>query len=382
MHCTKHLLAGILFLAFTSGFSQELTQEFIDAGYTLTDLGSVNLLPSRYGGLTIRSDQPNTLYICGSANDSPGAVYTVGLVRDPTSHRITGFSGDAVLYMAAPNNDGGIFFAPNGTLLFTRYSMNELGQILPNSTYISTPLTELGIASSVGSIALVPFGYPGAGNIIIASYNAAIVYNVPFTIDGTGLYVFTAPTSEVNINEMASGPEGIAYIPSGSAGFTNLSMVVSSYGQGTVVVYEVGAEGLPKVETGRLMVTGLSGAEGAWIDPVTGDFLFSTFGGGDKVVRISGFEKPSAVGDNQLTGDYGLKVLQDPGSPGITVVLGKDIDASGTIISIKNTNGQELSQQQASGQSTTIDVSALASGMYVVRITEGTIVRTAKFIRR
>jgi hypothetical protein len=45
------------------------------------------------------------------------------------------------------------------------------------------------------------------------------------------------------------------------------------------------------------MVTGLTGAEGALIDPVTGDFLFSTFGGGNKIIRISGFVVPSAIGD-------------------------------------------------------------------------------------
>ena len=39
----------------------------------------------------------------------------------------------------------------------------------------------------------------------------------------------------------------------------------------------------------RDFLVGLDGAEGAVLDPVTGDFLFSTFGGGDRVVRISGF---------------------------------------------------------------------------------------------
>lgn len=37
------------------------------------------------------------------------------------------------------------------------------------------------------------------------------------------------------------------------------------------------------------MVTGLNGAEGALIDPVTGDFLFSTFGSGNEVFKVTGF---------------------------------------------------------------------------------------------
>ena len=34
---------------------------------------------------------------------------------------------------------------------------------------------------------------------------------------------------------------------------------------------------------------GLTGAEGAVIDPLTGDFIFSTFGGGNEIDVISGF---------------------------------------------------------------------------------------------
>ena len=42
----------------------------------------------------------------------------------------------------------------------------------------------------------------------------------------------------------------------------------------------------------RVLLSGLSGAEGALIDPVTGDFLFSTFNGGNQLVRVSGFVAP------------------------------------------------------------------------------------------
>jgi hypothetical protein len=40
-------------------------------------------------------------------------------------------------------------------------------------------------------------------------------------------------------------------------------------------------------------MTGLTGAEGALIDPVTGDFIFSTFGGGDHVIVVRGFSLPT-----------------------------------------------------------------------------------------
>ncbi|MDQ6632109.1 MAG: DUF11 domain-containing protein, partial [Verrucomicrobiota bacterium] len=50
--------------------------------------------------------------------------------------------------------------------------------------------------------------------------------------------------------------------------------------------------GAPIVSSRRLFVTGLSGAEGAVIDPLTSDFLFSTYGGGNRIVRVQGFGVP------------------------------------------------------------------------------------------
>lgn len=360
-------MLALLVMAGMAGFSQTLTEEFITAGYVLTDLGGINLLPPQYGGLTIRTDQPNTLYICGNANDSPGALYTVALVRDPVTHHITGFSSDAVLYCAAPDNDGGLFFASNGTLLFTRYSMNEFGQINTENTYISTPLTQYGIASSVGSLVLVPFGYPGAGNLIFASYNAHILYHVPFTIDGAGFYQLSNQVAQVSVSGLASGPEGIAYIPPGSAGFPNLSMVISSYGNGTVVVYEVGAEGLPDVATGRQMVTGLTGAEGALIDPITGDFLFSTFGGGNKVIRITGFEAPSAIGEKKLSKDLTFSVYPNPTEGAVKVGI-TEPRSEGTI-EVFNILGGCVANCAHSGNGVyELDLSVQPQGIYIIRV--------------
>lgn len=379
-NASKNVLAGLLLLAGLNVFSQELTQEFISAGYTLTDLGSINLLPAQYGGLTIRPEDPNTLYICGNANDAPGALYTVALVRDPGTQHITGFASDAILYCAAPDNDGGLFFAPNGTLLFTRYSMNELGQINTANTYISTPLTQYGIASSVGSVALVPAGYPGAGNMIFASYNGHYLYNVPYTINASGFYEFGNKTAEVYVFPLTSGPEGIAYIPNGSAGFPNPSMVISSYGNGTVVVYEVGSDGLPVIETGREMVVGLSGAEGALIDPVTGDFLFSTFGGGNKVVRISGFVAPSAIGETASENNITVTAYPNP-TYGPVTIQASDPHSRGTL-QVFNSLGDKINEQPFAIDNTVqADFSSLPAGMYLLRIVHGNKVGETRLIK-
>lgn len=366
----KNGLLAIFFLAYFQGLTQSLTSEFVTAGYTLTDLGSIEQLPSQYGGLTIRPDQPNILYIGGNANNSAGGLYSVILTRDPESKHITGFGGAAVLYTEAPNNDGGIFFDQNGTLLFTRYSMNELGQVLPDNSYISTPLTNYGVASSVGALAFVPAGYPGAGGLVFSSYSESIMCNVPYTIEASGQYLLSNQIAEVSVNPDASGPEGIAYIPAGSAAFPNLSMAISSYGNGTVVVYEVGEYGLPVPSTVRQMVTGLTGAEGALIDPLTGDFLFSTFGGGNKVIRISGFEKPSAVFDRPKENKAEFSIFPNPTEGYVKLDFVKPV--SGGLVSVFNIHGAKVAEKELSNESHfEFDLSSLPAGMYFVRAENG-----------
>ena len=73
-------------------------------------------------------------------------------------------------------------------------------------------------------------------------------------------------------------------------------MLLSEFGTGSVGAYDIDASGNLVLASRRDFLTGLSGAEGAIIDPLTGDFLFSTFGGGNQVVVISGFERPVTPG--------------------------------------------------------------------------------------
>ena len=81
-------------------------------------------------------------------------------------------------------------------------------------------------------------------------------------------------------------------MPSGSPQFSGPSLLVSEYGVDEVAAYQVDANGDPMVATRREFITGLDGAEGALLDPVTGDFLFSTFGGGSRVIVVRGFRAP------------------------------------------------------------------------------------------
>jgi hypothetical protein len=251
------------------------------------DLGSVPGVPSQYGGLTLKAGDPSTLLIGGTANYSEGQIYAIGVTRGAGNH-ITGFSGSATVFATAPNIDGGLQYGPGGVLFFTGYNTNEIGEIKPGSSAPdkTVNLDSSGITSSVGGLAFVPGGFPGAGQLKIVSYNGGGWYTAGLSPDVSGTYNITGATFNVNIG---GGPEGIAYVPLGSPRFTSASVLISQYDDGKVSTYAVDTNGDPIGGSKKDFITGLTGVEGAFIDPLTGDFLFSTFGGGDHVIVVQGF---------------------------------------------------------------------------------------------
>jgi hypothetical protein len=156
----------------------------------------------------------------------------------------------------------------------------------------------VGASSSVSALNFVPAGFGGAGKIKIVSWSAGQWYDATLTPDGTGTFAITG-FSQVDVNpgvggtqNVPGGPEGFVYIAAGNPLFTANSMLISEYSAGLVSAYELDADGNPLVNTRRTFVSGLTGAEGAAIDPVTGDFLFSTFGGDDLIVRVTAVPEP------------------------------------------------------------------------------------------
>lgn len=289
--------ALLLALSAATGAGAQTLAPTFAADYTITDLGSVSGLPSNYGGLTFVD--LDTIVIGGSANTGSGLLYQVDVVRGVGGH-ITGFSGTAAPFRAGTigvNNDGGVTFGPGGVLFTTRYPVNGLGQTKPGSTVEDKVinLTSLGVDSSVGAVGFVPGTFSGAGQIKLASYNSGAWYSATLTPDGSGTYDITGLTlidvdlTSPGTQKLTGGPEGFVYIPAGNAQFAANSLLLSEYSAGVVSAFEVDGNGDPIQSTRRPFITGLTGAEGAAIDPVTGDFLFSTFGGGSRLVLVSGF---------------------------------------------------------------------------------------------
>lgn len=281
-------------LAFLPVSGQAVTIDPFYAGsYTAIDLGSAPGVPPLYGPVLLKAGDPNTLLIGGNANNAPGALWAIGVTRDAGNH-ITGFSGTATRFADAAYNDGGAQYGPGGVLFLARWPVNQIGQTSPGSTITDkiVDMAPLGVASSAAALAFVPPGFPGAGQLKLVSWSGGQWYNLTFVPDGSGTYDITSATQ---VTTLGGGPEGIAYVPLGSALFPVPSLLQCEYSAGKVATYEVDVNGDPIVATRRDFITDLTGAEGAFIDPLTGDFLFSTFGGGDRIVEVQGFVTPPPI---------------------------------------------------------------------------------------
>lgn len=284
---TTAAMALTIFLLGASAQAATISAPF-SSDYTLLSLGSVPGVTSNYGGIAFLNN--NTLLLGGAANGANGVIDEVAVTRDGLGN-INGF-GAVTQLSTGPYIDGGLAFGPGGDLFFTEYPVNQIGEILPGGT--SPALTQSSnTGSSVGTLAFVPAGFNGAGNFVIGSYNGGTFCTASLTPDGTvtGTYdIGTCTTSSTNTTN--GGPEGIIYVPQGSVDFTGQTALVSLYGDGEVGAYSIDSNGLPIASTFTPFITGLGGAEGAVIDPVTGDFLFSTFGGGSQIIEVQGFVAP------------------------------------------------------------------------------------------
>lgn len=255
--------------------------------YSCNDLGTPTGVAGLLGGVTFLNN--STLLVGGNANGGSGYIAQIGVVRDGSNH-IIGFSGPSSTFATAPNIDGGLSYGPGGVLFATGYPNNTVMQFKPGSGSPDRTDVLPGNLSSVGSLVFVPAGFAGAGQMKLLSYNQGNLADVTLTPDGFGTYSLSVGAT---ITTLFGGPEGAVYVKGTNPGFGGFdSMLVSEYSAGKVGAYRIDALGNPVVGTRQDFLTGLSGAEGAVIDPLTGDFLFSTFGGGNRILVISGFARP------------------------------------------------------------------------------------------
>ena len=261
--------------------------------YSLVDLGSVPDLPTPYGGMTFKADDPNTLLIAGAANTANGQLFAVTVVRDASGH-ITGFTGTARLFAEAPYNDGGVAYGPGGVLFLSRYPNNEIGEIR-SGELVAGKVVNLppNVTGSPGGLNFVPPGWPNENRLLFCGYPDGKFYSAGLKGDEFGTYGVTNVALETQIS---GSPEGFIFVPPGSQLFSNYNaMLVCNYSAGEIDAFRLSANSAPQPLTKSVFISGLTGAEGAVIDPISRDFMFSTFGGGDHLIAVRGFNQPPVV---------------------------------------------------------------------------------------
>ncbi len=287
-----------------NSYALTLGPEF-SADYSVTSLGAVPGLPPSYGGLVFKAGDPNTLLIGGQANAFEGRIYEVGVVRDVNNH-VTGFSGNATaIGDVGEFNDGGVAYGPGGVLFTAQWPTNSIGQTRPGDTDENRvdDLTPFGVGgSSIAALNFIPPGISNVGAMKIVSWASGNWYDVELSPDGAGTFDIVSIT-QVDLDPIAGGvqslpggPEGFIYIDELNEAFTVDSILVSEFSDGSVGAYEIDANGDPILSTRRDFLTGVTNAEGAAIDPLTGDFLFSTFGAStNQVAIVTGFMAPIPI---------------------------------------------------------------------------------------
>jgi hypothetical protein len=277
--------------------------------YAITaDLGAYPLYPfgGNYTALCFSATDPNTLLIGAQVTELGRGIVPATVARDASGH-ITGFSGITGNFAyAAPNISSGLAYGPNGVLFATTYPDNLLYQYKPGSYEVdkTIDLGALGVYPSTGSVAFVPPGYPGAGGIrFIQVWPFGRMYSANIAPDGNGTYNVSNVT-EVMFFGGDNVPQQMIWVPPNYPGFDNANqhVLVAQYGSQRVSAYQLDANGNPIFGTQTGFITGLVGAIGAVVDPITGDFLFSTpatAGGGDHIYVVS-----RTGASNGIPGDY------------------------------------------------------------------------------
>lgn len=279
----KHWLA-LSVISTVAAFGETLEFPY-SSMYTIVDLGSVPVTQTPYGGLAFEPGNPASLLVGGDAGQAEGVVDSIGIVRDAEGH-ITGFTGTASWVVDAANIGGGLAYAPNGDLLFTENPTNQIGELIPGDWVVDKTVTAP-VTSNVGTLAFIPAGYAGAGSLVLGSYDGGTFCTSTLTPDGSGTYDISGCSNQVTTG---GDPVGMGWVMNGAPGFSAPTVLVSLSGSQAVYAYTINANGLPDPATGRAFISGITGLAGAVVDPLTGDFLFSTYDGeSGHIFEVQGF---------------------------------------------------------------------------------------------
>jgi hypothetical protein len=272
-----------------------------DTLYTVYDLGPVPGVPNALGGTVVRATDHDKLLVAGASESANGAIYEIGVQRSSCGH-IIGFVGTATPVATTPHVDANLVYANSSLLLYTEWPQYTMSQLSGTSTVADrrSDLRTMGMPdtgdSGPGGLGIVPPTLAAAGELRVVTWPGGRWFHVATAPDGNLLSVSSITQTATLPNE----PGGFAYVPAGSPGFTTQSLIVAEWRfdstMDRVAVYDVDAMGDPIVTTRREFFQEFPRPWGAYFEPVTGDYLFLSWGtGDDHVYIVQGFVPPPPI---------------------------------------------------------------------------------------
>jgi hypothetical protein len=253
------------------------------------------------GGCIVDPANPNRLYFVARSEENASSIWSVGLQRDKCGH-IRSFVGPSQHVVDVPNADANFVLRAGGGFFLSLYPTAQVAELDSAMNLLTIhDLQPLGVAaggSSPGGLALVPSGYAHAGELRAVSFPDGEWFSIDIA-KGSPAYTFKSAT---DITTLANGPGGIAYVPAGSPGFPNPSVIVTEWirpglpftpGQ-HVATYEIDGDQDPIPSTRADFFPMFYGPWGAYFEPVTGDFFFLQWyvPPADHIVEVRGFVPP------------------------------------------------------------------------------------------
>ncbi len=283
-----------------AGPDVQLAPEFA-ADYAAYDLGTVPGVPNPLGGAVVKIDEQDRLLIAGGSESPGGAIYSIGLERDACGH-ILGFVGTAELYATTAYVDANLVYKHPGLLVYSEWPQFYFAQLdaVATAPVRRTDLRPLGMDSTTdsgpGGLGFVPPGLAAEDELRMVTWPEGRWYHVTTEADGALLNVTAATQTQT----LTGNPGGFAYVPAGSPGFAAQSLIVSEWNfdstMDRVAVYDVDDQGDPMTATRREFFTRFPRPWGAYFEPVTGDYLFLSWGTGeDHVYLVQGFVPPPII---------------------------------------------------------------------------------------
>ena len=297
--------------------------------WSATSLG----IPGPLGALVFAADGL-TLYVVGASESSISALYAVPVTRDAATNAVVDLGPAASVTKVFSGNpttaglDAGFDFGPTGTLFYTYWSANYLGERPGGVGGAETrfDMAKVGVPSSIAGLTFSPHVLDpatGFGQLQISSWSGANLYDVPLTPAGDG--VFTPGPVQIFVTLPKQGTGAIQYVPSGpSAG--DLMYVNWNFGEVRILTIDP-ATGLPIDTTTGLPTRGTASPEdrrfasdlgtGPWgleFDPRTNDFFLGTWSGKptNTIIQIGGFPKTEKCDNGVDDDDDGLVDCDDP----------------------------------------------------------------------